>query len=141
MEALKSLHESVEKIVRARHGEIVDRAIRLASISCPNCDLPDNWDVFRSLLLSYTRKKLAMHRLQRSMRYAPFAHWCGEPDDPVTSTDSVAYARLEKSAHDTRNLLKAYWPCQDCLAELNPTGKKKYNSTNRPKGRSLLEND
>ena len=119
----------------AFNADVISAAFKRANVSCPNCDFPKNCGEFRSLLYDYTDAKIQLHRINRLERWSweRLNHWTGALP---SAKQRIA---LEQTENYSRDLLRAIWPCQDCIERFNPTGKIKYPNFNAPKGKDFLE--
>ena len=113
---------------------VISAAFKAASISCPNCEFPQNCAEFRSLLYAYSDSKIQLHRHER------LADWSwGHYHSYRACRSRASLDRLEYDTRLTRSMLQDIWPCDDCKTRFNPTGKRKLLSFNAPKGKDFLE--
>lgn len=133
MQATAIKHDAAE-LANARNAEVISVAFKRASVGCPNCNFPKNCGEFRSLLWVYTDAKIRLHRIEKIERWS-FHRWGSDR----VRFDVTIEQQIERDANYTRFQLRSIWPCQDCIEQFNPTGKKKYPNFNIPQGKDFIE--
>lgn len=129
-----AIEQDAAELANTRNAEVISVAFKRASIGCPNCNFPKNVGEFRSLLWTYTELKIRLHRANRVSHW-PYHRW----GSVSVRRDCKEAFELEAEANRTRHYLRSIWPCQDCIEQFNPTGKKKYPNFNIPQGKDFIE--
>jgi len=129
-----AIEQDAAELANTRNADVISLAFKRSGIGCPTCNFPKNCGEFRSLLWTYTEAKIRLHRVEKIHRW-PYHRW----GSCAVRTDVKYEAELERDANYTRFLLGRIWPCQECIEQFNPTGKKKYPHFNIPQGKDFIE--
>lgn len=144
-----SLQLTVNERAAYRNGEVIGRAFKETSISCPNCSYPEHAQEFHMWLSIHIHNKLDLHRAQRAYNwhYDVAGEWCHRENywhglrgssNCCRSVEQAVY-KAKVDAIDSREILKDNWPCEDCIRKYNPTARLNHVIRNRPELKGFLD--
>lgn len=132
IQGIPGLAEDFEGQVAFRNAEIIDAAFKAASISCSKCSYPDHAGYFATILGDYIRWTQVLHRI-RVQEYRN--EQCGH-DVGMRETKRL---QAESHVETNRAILKPMWPCEECIARYNPTGRLNQGPKNAPVMKGILD--
>ena len=63
------LEQDAAHLADMHNGRVISAAFQLASLSCPNCNYPQNADTFNKILFSYTEARHNLWKSQKRKRW------------------------------------------------------------------------
>lgn len=123
----------VSLAVSFRNAEVLQEAFVKASITCPNCLYPEYVSRFAMFLNEHRRNKIELHRAIKSREN----HFCIRLCQTCASHNKRV-KELSRRVKLSRQNLKEYWPCEDCIVRYNPTDRKVHPAPSLPEPKGFL---
>ena len=68
IDTIQKLYDDAAIAANLKNGLVVQSAFMAASVCCPRCHFPENYELFSYLITRYADERLNLHRLKRHWR-------------------------------------------------------------------------